>query len=499
MTMRFTLALTAEADGKDADAASRSVVAVIERDALAPETLGLTLAEAKAMLGKVQATVVAGQIAVHAVAARRCATCKVARRMRGHRPLTCRTVFGTVRIEAERLRRCGCGADPAAGDRVSFSPLADLLPDRTAPELLYLETRWGSLVSYGMAARMLGDVLPLERPVAPERVRRHLHAVALREEEARGEEAGTPWSGCQQDLDGMPLPHGPAYVGVDGGFVRDRTGSWFEVIAGKCVPGLRRDGPGDEAPRPTKCFAYVQAHDDRPRRRVLDALAAGGHAPNQRVVLMSDGGDSVRRLLAHVGPEAEHVLDWFHVTMRLTVLVQMTKGACPDPGWTANRLRDLERLKWLLWHGHARHAVEAAEGFADDTWGLEEEAAGDAKAKLGRLHRAADDFATYLRNNAGQIVDYGERHRAGERISTGFAESAINQVVAKRFSKRQSMRWTQCGAHLTLQTRTRVLNGELEDAFRRRWPAFRPPPEPASTAGNRSFAEPAPRQPAHGL
>ena len=69
--------------------------------------------------------------------------------------------------------------------------------------------------------------------------------------------------------------------------------------------------------------------------------------------------------------------------------------------------------------------------------------------------------------NAGQLVDYGERHRAGERISTGFVERAINQIVAKRFSKRQSMRWTQRGAHLALQTRNRVLNSELEDVFRR--------------------------------
>ena len=70
-------------------------------------------------------------------------------------------------------------------------------------------------------------------------------------------------------------------------------------------------------------------------------LASHGHTPNQRVVFMSDGGESVCRLVSHVGPETEHVLDWFHVTMRLTALGQMTKGACPvDPGWTENRLRD---------------------------------------------------------------------------------------------------------------------------------------------------------------
>ena len=35
---------------------------------------------------------------------------------------------------------------------------------------------------------------------------------------------------------------------------------------------------------------------------------------------MSDGADTLRRLQQNIAPEAEHVLDWFHVTMRLTVL-----------------------------------------------------------------------------------------------------------------------------------------------------------------------------------
>jgi hypothetical protein len=74
------------------------------------------------------------------------------------------------------------------------------------------------------------------------------------------------------------------------------------------------------------------------------------------------------------------------------------------------------------------------------------------------------------------IVNYGERFHADERISTGFVESAVNQIVDKRFDKRQSMRWTPRGAHLLLlQTRTRVLNGDLDQLIRRRYPAFRKP------------------------
>jgi hypothetical protein len=56
--------------------------------------------------------------------------------------------------------------------------------------------------------------------------------------------------------------------------------------------------------------------------------------------------------------------------------------------------------------------------------------------------------------------------RREKTISTAFVESTINQVVSKRFVKKQQMQWTPRGAHLLLQTRTKVLNDDIEDVFR---------------------------------
>ena len=53
----------------------------------------------------------------------------------------------------------------------------------------------------------------------------------------------------------------------------------------------------------------------------------------------------------------------------------------------------------------------------------------------------------------------------------------MNQIVDKRFDKRQSMRWTQTGAYMMLQARTRVLNGDLDQLIRTRYPNFRKPVE----------------------
>jgi len=63
--------------------------------------------------------------------------------------------------------------------------------------------------------------------------------------------------------------------------------------------------------------------------------------PNQQVIFLSDGGDDVRNLQLFLSPEAEHRLDWFHVTMRLTVLRQQVLGL---KAIEEKQRQDLERV-----------------------------------------------------------------------------------------------------------------------------------------------------------
>jgi hypothetical protein len=91
---------------------------------------------------------------------------------------------------------------------------------------------------------------------------------------------------------------------------------------------------------------------------------------------------------------------------------------------------------------------------------------------LGKFARAAHEFAVYITSNTGNLINYGERYRAGERISTCLAESTVNAVISKRFAKRQQMQWTKRGAHLLLQTRTRALDGTLRPLFERWYPGL---------------------------
>ena len=138
-------------------------------------------------------------------------------------------------------------------------------------------------------------------------------------------------------------------------------------------------------------------------------------------------------------------------------------------------LRNIERVKWFLWHGNVFRADDTLNSLLeeiDDVREQERQAGCPSSVVLKKLARAVDEFAIYVDNNAGAIVNYGERYRCGERISTGFVESAVNQVIAKRFVKKQQMRWTPRGAHLLLQVRTQVLNGELRASFEKWYPRF---------------------------
>jgi len=95
-------------------------------------------------------------------------------------------------------------------------------------------------------------------------------------------------------------------------------------------------------------------------------------------------------------------------------------------------------------------------------------------AGIGRLQRHVSELLGYLERNQAALVHYAARRRRGEPISTAFVESAVNEIVAKRLNKAQQMRWSRASVQPFLDVRTAVLNDTLEDAFRHRYPGFRP-------------------------
>lgn len=428
-------------------------MAGIEREGVEMETLGLTLAEGKLILKKIQEGVVPEQIHDALARRRRCPECGKGRHSKGHHDITIRTLFGNQELQSPRLEHCRCQPH----EEKTFSPLQTVLPEHISPEMLYLEVKWSSLLPYEVGCDLLHEVLPVNEKLSAVTIRNHLFEVAERMEKELGEERLSLLEGCEQDWAQLPIPDGPLTVGLDGGFVRARARhkrGCFEVIAGKSVLEFKRDDP--EAERSKKCFSFVQTYDAKPRRRIFELLKSQGMAMNQQVTFLSDGGDDVRQVQQYLNPEAEYWLDWFHVTMRITVMKQMAKGLAKErkapaetgsePAGAPERKsieKELQSLKWNLWRGNVERALERIESLQSDL-GL---MAGGTENR-DKLLKQLREFDGYIENNREFIPNYGERYRNGERISTGFVESTVNQVVSKRMVKKQQMAWTEREAHL---------------------------------------------------
>jgi len=149
-------------------------IAGIDRGRLCLGGLGLSLAETKKITGSIQQVLTGVQVAEWQADQRACPDCGNRRSLKGHHPIVFRTPFDTLRLDSERVRVCPCSQSPTG----LVSPLAELLSERVSPEMLFLGSKFASLVSYGLTVRLMDEVLPLDRPIGPERVRRHLFQVA---------------------------------------------------------------------------------------------------------------------------------------------------------------------------------------------------------------------------------------------------------------------------------------------------------------------------------
>jgi hypothetical protein len=276
------------------------------------QDVGLALGEAKSILGKLQQTLVGQQLEGYLAERRACPHCQRPRAIKGYHPLRFRTAFGDIDLRSPRWHRCHCEQSREA----TFCPLSELLAVHTAPELTYLQAKWAAQVSFAAVGALLHDVLPVDQGLRPETIRRHVLETAERLEAQLGPEEFAYAGGSQREIEASPEPAAPITVGLDGGYVRGRerlpgANGCFEVIAGKSIP---EEGAA-------KVFAFVHRIDRKPKRRLRAVLESQGILPRQHITFLCDGGDTVRELGAFVHPRSEHILDWFHIAMRIEQLL----------------------------------------------------------------------------------------------------------------------------------------------------------------------------------
>ena len=109
-------------------------------------------------------------------------------------------------------------------------------------------------------------------------------------------------------------------MGIDGGYVRhwfDKKHK-FEVIVGKSIRSCDVGEAEDKTPS-LKRFGFVQTLDTKSKRRLYEVLHSQDFQMNQTITFLSDGDDTLRQLQWEMSPKATHLLDWHHLTMKLTV------------------------------------------------------------------------------------------------------------------------------------------------------------------------------------
>src|SRR3954470_13581320 len=258
----------------------------------------------------------------------------------------------------------------------------------------------------------------------------------------------------------------PVGVGLDGGYVRSRHRQeerHFEVVAGKVI-----DAHGAQ-----HRFAFARNGPAASVEAFRQALAAAGVGADTPATVLCDGDAGLWRLQREGLPGAMIVLDWWHAAVGFEHARQAARGlggGTADTHLTDEAVRTLDRAKWCLWHGRwtgCRRKLAAL------CRGMKRKPVRDV-AGLDRVQRRVGDLLGYLERNQAALVPYAARRRRGEPISTAFVESAVNEIVAKRMTKAQQMRWSRATVQPFLDVRTAVLNDTLEDAFRQRYPGFRP-------------------------
>src|SRR5262249_41474550 len=162
---------------------------------------------------------------------------------------------------------------------------------------------------------------------------------------------------------------------------------------------------------------------------------------NQDIAFLWGGNGTLRALQPEMSPKATHILDWCHLTMKLTVLEQYGKGLVQCEAALGEEISEKStRLKRSRWPGR----VDKAVGRIDD---LESYFApvNEQYPRFTRLVKALSALRTYCVNNQALIPNYGQRYHDGEAIATGFVESTVHEVVSQRFWKKHQMQWSKAG------------------------------------------------------
>jgi hypothetical protein len=299
-----------------------------------------------------------------------------------------------------------------------------------------LAAQCGASWPYRQAAQVLGMVRGV--PLAPETVRQ---IVSQTGGVVAGQYADEATLVCRPPAAAPSPTAGPAQMEVilDGAWIHSRDNAHgMEIKVGVVHTGS--EACGATRTRLTgRGYAATAAGVAAFGPLVTAAIdrVDGFTSPVQ--TLLGDGAAWIWRLGGEIAPDATPVLDRWHLG---DARRRATRTAVPDK---------TIRQPWSI-------CLEDALDIGDVPTAL---------SLLARMqqhypHRALEEFAEYLRAQAGRIPDYAARRAAGETIGSGAVEKGVDIVVNRRMKGRRGMRWWRARAAGVVALRLAVLNDEWE-------------------------------------
>lgn len=392
------------------------------------QDFGLSLNEGKDLQNRLQQELTQFQTDQAAKMDRRCSACCGLRNIDDYRSRVVDTLFGLCRIRVPRFRACNCDESTnSENGRVQA-----LIAGRVTPELERVQAELGARLSFREAGRVLDLFVPTARPHNHRTVSNRLAKVAQQIEKRN-----------------LASPHrmsrtggSPISVFIDGAYIRAVPGyqsRHFEIVMGRI----------EAKDRPSRHFAAAPHVAAGKHQIVCAALRAQGWMPGNDVTVFGDGDPALRGAVMTATREPViHILDWFHLSMRLRHVEQ----ACEGIRTIANldillyqAAFHVPRLRHLLWSGYVREAADAVRTMSYQlAWSLWGQMA--VEVRLRRFSQLVGDFLTYLTQNGSSIVDYCRRYWSGHPISSSRAETTVNCLVNTRMNKKRQMRWSPMGA-----------------------------------------------------
>jgi hypothetical protein len=287
--------------------------------------LGLTQAEGKQLLARVQQAVVAAQGRNHAARRPECGTCGAACQVRDYRPHRIATLYGAVTVRLPRFRCAGCGGGEAGVGWPAHC--------RSTPEFDQVRAHLCAFMPYRVAAGVLKHLLPIDA---------RIHHETLR---GRTLNLG-------EDLVDTAAAVSAITLTVDSTYIRS------------CEVGQRhlevRLGNVETSDGARQVFAAVAKTDTQIEALIRRSLAEVGQTKNAELTAFTDGCPGLRSILVDAGVTTPPFLDWFHIAMRLQH-AERTAGSLPidTPGQEhvkAVIVAQVERLHWRIWNGKATDA-----------------------------------------------------------------------------------------------------------------------------------------------